>query len=296
MPSNASTVSMFTILWLVASSGGFGGMVHFLFSLGSFYRDDNQVAAHWKHGKHGLGAFLFAAALVIAVLVGIAGALAVLFVIIEAGKFPKSLDAENELFLITLSVVAGFGSRQILPSISETFRQQLNRLAGQHAELQAETAKAALRVSAISRANTALASPTTPPSELISAAQGLAALTLPSDRTVALLQGRLYRACADRGPAAQREARYGQAIAVLTGFLQAKGATRDIDYADALYNRACYKCLRNANQDLQQALDDLRESVGINADNKALAREDSDFDHLRQDPNLGPIFTQLLAA
>jgi len=281
---------------LVTSAGGFGGLVQFLFSLGNFYLDDSQTNVHWKHGKNYLGAFLFVAAVVTAVLVGIAGALAVLLVIIEASKFPKTFNTEDELFLLTISIVAGFGSRQLLPSITATFQQQLNKLAGQNAELQSQAVKSTARVTAISRAQTALASPTTPPPERVSAAQALAALQLPTDRTVALLQGRLYRANAEHGPAPDRDAQFGQAIAALTSFLQAKGATKDTDYADALYNRACYKCLRNGNQDLQQALNELRESVGINPANKALARDDQDFDNLKKDPQLGPQFTQLVAA
>jgi cell fate (sporulation/competence/biofilm development) regulator YlbF (YheA/YmcA/DUF963 family) len=224
--------------------------------------------------------------MVTAVLVGIVGAFAVAFVIIEVGKFPDTLDLKNQLFLITLSVMAGFASRQLLPSLTETFEKELTRLAGRQAEFQAQRDQDTLRVNAISRANTALASATTPSAERIAAAQALAALKLPTDRTVNILQGRLYRAADQLGPA----------IESLTNFLQAKGATRDVDYADVLYNRACYECMRNADQDLQQALTDLRESVRINPANKALAKEDPDFDNFKHNRQLHQQFEQLVAA
>jgi hypothetical protein len=243
---------------LVVLAGGFGGLVQFLYSLGDFYLDDSPTGLHWRRGNNHLGTYLFGAASITAVLVGIAGALAVWFVIIAANenKFPVPLkDAKDQLYVLGLSVVAGFGSRQLLPSITATLQAQLDKLHAQDMETQSQMARDKVRVSAISRAQTALASITTPPAARTGAAQGLAALQLPTDRTVALLQGRLYAANALHGravdPAIDIDAHWAQAITALTSFLQAKGATRDTDYADALYNRACYECLRNGEENLR---------------------------------------------
>ena len=290
-----SPLLMFDVVILIVSAGAFGGIAQFLFSLGKFYLVDNSPAAlRWKHGEKALGWWLFIGAVLTDALIGIAGAFAVLFVIIEAGRFKPDGSPENQLFLFTLSVIAGYASLQLLPSITNTVAQQIEKLTGEHAQLKIQQDKSTDRVTAISRAQTALASTTTPPAERISAAQGLAALQLPNDRTVAILQGRLYRANAQHGPPAESAAQYSKAIEVLNAFLQAKASARDDDYADALYNRSCYQCLRNGPGDLEQSLEGLTEAIKIKTSLKAYASSDLDFDNIRHDPQLKPQFTKLI--
>jgi hypothetical protein len=74
-----------------------------------------------------------------------------------------------------------------------------------------------------------------------------------------------------------------EAISVHTAFVFAKTKAREIDgdYADVLYQRACYRCLMwKANQDnglKREGLKDLAESVRYNSQNGPEAAADSDF-------------------
>lgn len=95
----------------------------------------------------------------------------------------------------------------------------------------------------------------------------------PKDRTVAITLGRVCRADND----------LGGAIDTLDDFLRAKEEALefDKDYADALYNHACYKTkLWEATKDqtyLEQAYQDLEKSIEISPVNKADAQADEDF-------------------
>ncbi len=51
------------------------------------------------------------------------------------------------------------------------------------------------------------------------------------------------------------------------------------NYEAALYNRACYRCVLGHNVEL--VLEDLRRSIKINPENKRYAREDSDFNSIK---------------
>lgn len=117
---------------------------------------------------------------------------------------------------------------------------------------------------------------------------------LPRERTAAILLGRLYR----------REGDWPKAIERLSHFLDAKEQEEDPDpdynedRAAALYNRACYYAqifaTAHANEDAENALRDLGESVKIFPGNKAVASSDRDFDPLRHDAGLEPRFQALL--
>ena len=59
----------------------------------------------------------------------------------------------------------------------------------------------------------------------------------------------------------------------------------------ALYNRACYLSLT---QRYEEALPDLRQAIACDAKYQRMAREDEDFEGLRNDPQWGPKFWELV--
>jgi tetratricopeptide (TPR) repeat protein len=104
------------------------------------------------------------------------------------------------------------------------------------------------------------------------------------DRTVNIFLGRLYR----------MQGNYAGAVAALTTFLEAKqkNLPPDKDYADVLYNRACYLVLRSvelahmgktdeaATMKLR-AYQDLETSIKLSPENKEDARHDVDLETLQ---------------
>jgi tetratricopeptide (TPR) repeat protein len=107
--------------------------------------------------------------------------------------------------------------------------------------------------------------------------------TSPLDRKVNLFLGRLHR----------RRKDYDAAIEAMTFFIREKsqaGQTADKDYADLLYNRACYSCLRaaalgadDAGKRIENALADLAASIAISPENAADAQDDPDFILIKTD-------------
>lgn len=98
----------------------------------------------------------------------------------------------------------------------------------------------------------------------------------PTNRKIHIMLGRLYR----------RGEKYDEAVRILAEFLRAKEARgqMDKDYADALYNRACYICLKASKlpqtereKYKQEAYQDLEKSFQISPENKIDAAVDDDF-------------------
>lgn len=82
----------------------------------------------------------------------------------------------------------------------------------------------------------------------------------------------------------------GSALAALDRFLKAKaerGESDDKDYADALYNRACYKLKlwesTKREEYKHQAYEDLKRSIEISPENKVDAQNDEDLKPLREE-------------
>ena len=99
----------------------------------------------------------------------------------------------------------------------------------------------------------------------------------PRNRRLAMLTARLQRELGD----------YEAALATLRAFVDRKRRERqlDSDYADALYNIACYETkvweAQGDDNRLTAALEALRESVSIAPRNKIDAAVDNDFNALR---------------
>jgi tetratricopeptide (TPR) repeat protein len=103
------------------------------------------------------------------------------------------------------------------------------------------------------------------------------------ERTETIWIGRLYK----------KNNNFSEAIKWFDRFLKRKDASgeRDKDYADVLYNKACYLSL---NGQLDDALRCLGESISLSPINKQDARGDSDFDPLRREPRLADAFNALV--
>jgi tetratricopeptide (TPR) repeat protein len=106
----------------------------------------------------------------------------------------------------------------------------------------------------------------------------------PTDRTLHILLGRLYRWLGD----------FDSAIRILDNFIinKKKIEEKDEDYAVGLYNKACYYAiLYGKNKRIKEkaelyktnTLENLKESISIHKDHKKLALEDSDFASLKED-------------
>lgn len=201
---------------------------------------------------------------------GIGGALAVQFVMISIGKFQESETVEVQMLLLTISVVAGFGGRRFLSLASSKLEDQI----GEANRVSYEAKEEAEESIVISKA-LATIRPHATVSERQEAIKGLeSALTRnPKDRMLTIMAGRLYR----------KVNNYKAAINILSNFLDKKGSERDKDYADVLYNRACYKILSSMESSqrdeslIESGLVDLKESITIAPENAVDAKEDLDF-------------------
>lgn len=117
----------------------------------------------------------------------------------------------------------------------------------------------------------------------------------PFSREITIFLGRLNRYMGD----------LDAAIACLSEFLTEKqnvGQSGDKDYADVLYNRACYFALNAAKlgktqaaeveQMKERAYNDLMDSVTISPENKTDVKDDPDFDSLKSEGRFQTIIQQ----
>jgi hypothetical protein len=227
---------------------------------------------------------------------GAGGAIAVQFAMLGIGKFQHCQTTESILFLFSLSVVAGFGGRKFLSLLSNRLEEQLGEqdqkikevkaVAGEakadaeEAKIEAEEAKVEAEEGMIvSSAIATLGSNSTVSerSDMIMKLERAVGQD-PLDRRLVILLGRLYRKHGD----------YIGGAGVLSDFINRKkriGAL-DVDYADALYNRSCYRVLQHNvggadNENLIDiAIEDLADSIKILPDNVDDAISDPDFESI----------------
>jgi len=112
-----------------------------------------------------------------------------------------------------------------------------------------------------------------------------------TDRKLNLLLGRLYRMNKD----------FDNAIQALSVFLdekKKKGEAKDKDYADLLYNRACYHALKagvlgpdQGAAEREAACKDLVASIELVPENKLEAKGEPDFSALAGDPTFKAIIS-----
>lgn len=276
------------IAWLVV-----GGVVGGLADLFLHIRYGDYGFAY-KSTNSELGAsvpiniWAFIGLCVLSAFIGLSGAVGVQVILIGIQKFSDAPSVENKLLLLSVSVIAGFGARRLLPQIRDRLEEELlktreeSRDAAEDAQEAIEEARSArtqLRVLASLRADA-------PASERDSCIKFMTKeLELdPTDRTNTIILGRLQRVSGD----------LSGAVDTLTRFLEAKNARRDNDYADVLYNRACYNTLRWAEDPkpalLTSVVSDLSLSFKISPANKEDAQSDEDFDPLRKNDEFRGLF------
>ena len=271
----------FSIFLLVSFGGAIGGTAEYLRQIA--YR--NRV---WVTNSDEVSSVPVMLLLLASAIIGLSGAIAIQFIFVLLGSFSAANTAKNIVFLFSISVAAGFGARIILPRLTERLKKQIEGTdqKATKADQKAMAATDEVREARfVIHLNHAL-SPNATESERQEAIEQLTA-RVPSDPTSRLntiLLARLYRA----------RKNYKSAIRVLDNFLQRKeqkGERDDKDYADVLYNKACYYALSYGETDepakkeeyKQAVLESLARSSEISEENKIDARTDSDFDPLRGD-------------
>ncbi len=269
---NLSQWSLPLILAFTAAGGAFGGVAELVARLrlkkGSFHLIDEEISG---------GNFFLA--LLIQCVLGICGAAAIIFVFASTTWFPHEDSTQSRLWLLTLSVVAGFGARRFLPMVTQRLERQVQELQEKVEEERKElrdTENRSIVRDAVARALVLLGRDSkATPTEMNASLMELRELvrTQPKERTATIVAGRILRKLGE----------LNEAISLHTAFIYAKNKAgeKDLDYADVLYNRACYRCLLwSANQDRalqEEGLKDLEESVRYNPQNGQAAAEDEDF-------------------
>jgi hypothetical protein len=286
-------MSMFEVLIIVIAGGIVGGLASLFIRL-------EFVSKSFKIGEELVNSWSLIYLAFFDGFIGAAGALGVQFIIISVNSFPEKFELKNKLFLLTVSVIAGFGARHLLPTISDRLKRDINEVKRESGEAKRESdeakresieareeAKEAARISKIREA----LRPDAPPSEVLWGITQLSQDTKahPTDRTAAILLGRLHR----------KERKLGKAIQVLDNFVEAfveakeNVGERDVDYADALYNRACYKSLlwkeTHETPYKEGALQDLALAIQFSQANKVDARDDPDFASVHEDPRFNAL-------
>lgn len=261
------------LLLVVAIAGAFGGIAEWcarvLIFNGAYALEEERLTRP-----------LILGGLLLQAVVGMCGAFAVIFVFACTRWFEQDGGHAHALWLITLSVVAGYGSRRFMPIVSQKLERQMEDLErklehGQRVESKKnadrdwvrEMAEKALAVFGASANPTA-----TEIGERIKDMKKVLE-RFPLERVAAIVAGRLLR----------KVSRLNEAIQLQSEFIEKKRSAKqlDRDFADVLYNRACYRCIlwaANPTESLLRAgLDDLKESVNTLPSNAQSAAEDDDF-------------------
>lgn len=270
MPTEIIPMTIETTIFWVTSGGFLGGLFDY-FNRFNINIENNKIYFQGAPLKSfqvfSLGCMNTA--------LGIGGAYAVQFVMISIGKFQSVETVETIFLLFTISVVSGFSGRRFLSLVSSKLEDQIGEANRKSGEAKEEAQESLLISSAIATLN-----PSSTITERNENAEKLMEIlaTKPKDRMLAILCGRLFR----------RNNEFESAIEILTSFLNAKLKDKefDDDYADGLYNRACYLLLSSDENVviINSALKDLSESIKYSPDNAIDARGDSDFDLVRNNP------------
>jgi hypothetical protein len=239
--------------------------------------------------------------------IGLAGAVGVLFVFVATRWWQEESKTDSlPLFVLTLSVAAGFGARRLLPHLTRRLEQQIKEVGDEakdakvesgiaqqvakEAEGKAEQAKEEAFVSQIIARSLATLNEgeKAPPNEVFECIEAIGGLLgrRPMHRTANIVLGRLLNAAGD----------LVGAIDALDRFIEAKNSSGQLDgdLADALFNRACYhvKVWQEAGAEpsadglkyrKQRALEDLKESFKLKPKNIHDAQTDPDLKPLWQD-------------
>ncbi|WAJ28499.1 hypothetical protein [Antarcticirhabdus aurantiaca] len=275
--------SLLMPLVLVLAGGLMGGLVSFLIEL---RYEDERIRLFGRNidGKRlALLAFVETA-------VGMVGALAIQFVAVLIRLFPSNLDTEGSMLLLSISCIAGFGARRLLPRITSSLEkriEQAERDAEAATKEASEAREKAEETAEVTRAIASAFRPDAPASEREFSIVQLTKRfeTEPLNRSIAIPLARLHRMSGD----------LHKAIEVLDVFVNAKmlRGQKDKDWADGDYNRACYYSLlykeTGEEKYKSEALDILFSSGTSHPENKTDAISDRDFDAIKNDSKFAEI-------
>lgn len=241
---------------------------------------------------------------------GIAGAMAIQFILILLGAFRSSAAPIDQIFILSISVAAGFGAKQILPQITESLMRKLQQVDEKATEAGTTSTRALEEVKKASDRIQQVDKSVVEKSMLYTLVANALRLKDTEDEDKQLeinqeraqmvdllrvhiakepLLGAYRRPC---GRLLKNLGRLNEAINEMDDFLKLRRAanqTDDDDFADVLFNKACYHALRWGQShdaaDKNTALELLRSSFDILPSNRDHAERDPDLDELRADPD-----------
>ncbi len=266
-PENQLTFKV--ALLLTIFFGGFGGILQ---TLKNLFEDTEKII------------FENFNSILVGFLSGVGGAFAVNYLFIIISKIEYTNDLKNIMSLIGLNTIAGFLGYRALSGMAGKIEREFQEVKRDAAKVNKETKELISLNNALSDA--ALALEENMPADLQDAIDGLLPFQkkFPADRKTAILLGRLYK----------RVNNHEKAIEILSLFIDDKKETKtvDDDYADVLYNRACYNILlfsklrkegeiKRSEFIKKEGISDLEKSVNLRPLNKKDAEIDKDFDNIR---------------
>lgn len=276
IPTSNNQLQFNVVLLLTVFFGGFGGILQSFRDITKnleICRYNLDLSDFCKKGFYIFNGFL----------IGIGGALAVNFLFLWINKIEYANDIKNVMFLAGLNTVAGFLGNKALQAVAGKLEKQISDVEKRSIMIETESIRSTNLAYALTAATSSLALKHDMPADLQDALNTLLSFKdeIISDRRVVILCGRIYR----------RLKQYENAIAVLTAYVDNKNNKIDDNYADILYNRSCYGVLLFselekkdrllAEKTLKEGVSDLRESIKIRPLNKEDAKNDPDFDAIR---------------
>lgn len=296
LPADLSTSAVIT---LISIGGALGGSAEYLRQIA--YKDEKLIT----NGNE----LLLRPAIILwlsSAAIGVSGAIAFQLIIYMLNAFDDKSTPGNIVYLLSVSVAAGFGARILLPEITERLRDQVKKLRTETDGLAQQTNEARdlldnLRTETDELIKeTRLAIEESGEARIVSRALNSLldsgkeserrwcreeltkrVQSNPTNRSYVIPLGRLHRSYKD----------LKSGLRVLDDFLQSKEqkGERDGDYADVLYNKACYLVLSSEDAKdetekkgfLKMGLECLSTSIGLRPENKEDARTEEDFDALR---------------
>ena len=115
MDPNLDPISIFLLL---SAGGALGGIAEYLRQIA--YRGKGLVT-----NDHELRSRPVIVLVLTSAVIGLSGAIAIQFIFVLLSSFSAANTAKNIVFLFSISVAAGFGSRRILPLLTERLKKQI---------------------------------------------------------------------------------------------------------------------------------------------------------------------------
>jgi tetratricopeptide (TPR) repeat protein len=256
------------VLYLAVISGALGGLVYVCTKINirrNLVMFDGEPAFIWPLVA------MFSASIVL----GAASAVCLLFLFYFLQLLKADSTVQNEVFIISSSLIAGIAAQRLIPRYTRSLESKLDAID----RATEETREVAEETNIITKAQGALNAnaPLTQRLEAVELLKGLLVRS-PLDRTATIYLGRLYR----------RLDRLGDAISTLEEFITKKEQVQQLDknYADVHYNRACYYAQIWAHEQDEKskknALESLGRAIQYSPENKKDAAADEDFESLRK--------------